>query len=179
MENSTIPPVQPQAPAVAIPSQAVPTPHHTPVWLMLLMLFVFPPLGWFFMWKEKSYHLWFATTIFIYGLFGFVLNAVIIVYVMPHLSSIYSGLGIAQGSTLLTSKYMLVLGILISDAMMFFGIYLWYYIKKHGVLDGRLLIITAVLLAINYFVPTISAIISLSWVISTAYEVVNAVGYSQ
>lgn len=142
---------------------------------MLAMLFLFPPIGWFFMWKEKKYHSWFATTVFFYGIMGFILNAIVIVYITPYLPSIYEGLGISDPSPI-ESKYMLSLGIIIADAMMFFGMYLWYYVKKHGEIHGPLLLFTAFLLFINYVVPTISAIISIPWMLSTLYEVTNAAG---
>ncbi len=173
MENNppqALSPNSPIAPTIVASYQ-----HHTPTWMMLAMLFLFPPIGWFFMWKEKAYHSWFATTVFFYGIMGFLLNAIIIVYVAPYLPAIYERLGIADPSPI-PSKYMLSLGILIADAMMFFGIYLWYYVKKHGEIHGPLLIATAFLLFINYVVPTISAIISIPWILSTLYEVTNAVG---
>jgi hypothetical protein len=175
MENKP-PQAIPQAPVVSpntTPPVAPPASHHTPTWMMLAMLFIFPPVGWFFMWREREYHSWFATTVFFYGLMGFVLNAIIILVVAPYLPTIYSGIGISDPSPI-PSKYMLSLGVIIADLLMFFGIYLWYYVKKHGEIHGPLLVFTALLLFINYFVPTISAIISVPWLINTFKEVMQA-----
>ena len=161
--------------SVPPPASPVRIPHHTAQWLMLLMLFIFPPIGWYFMWKEKEYHSWFATTIFIYGLFGFILNALIIIFIAPQIQTIYGSLNITDPS-FIPGPYVLTLGILISDAQMFFGIYLWNVVKKQGQLAGRLLVVTAMLLFINYIIPTISAVISFWWMLSTIYTVTNAVG---
>jgi hypothetical protein len=168
---TTIP--QPNVQTIAPPP--APGYHHTANWLMLLMLFVFPPVGWYFMWKEKEYHTWFATTIFIYGLFGFVLNAMLIVIIAPMLPGVLDRYGIADRSFIPTPS-LLILGILIADAQMFFGIYLWRIVKKQGKLGRKILFITAILLFVNYIIPTVSAIISLWWIINTFNTVKDAAG---
>lgn len=115
---------------------------HTSGFIVTLLLFIFPPIAWYFMWKEKRYYSWFVTLIIIYGVVYFLLFASQAFIVGPKLSALYQSMNTAQPTT---SKILPFIMTILTLLQIGFGIYLMGKIKKGNVTKTNLLISVIIL----------------------------------
>lgn len=144
MPNSTIP-------ATSL-SPTLPTPVATPKigkskHLILILLIVFPPLAWYYMWKEDRYHNWFASVLIIDGLIFIATAILLLATIYPPITQLFTAVK-AEHPT--TAKIMPYLFIALGIIEVAYGLYL--RIKTHHLplLPKKLLVLVIILLSIHF-----------------------------
>lgn len=103
--------------------------HHL---LLVVCLFVFPPVSLYLMWKYKEYHVWFATLSWVSGALLFVYTLILNFGILPQiqkaLNSNSGGSGVVLGGS--------VILILITFALIQTG--LGFYLKRQYKVRGDL-----------------------------------------
>lgn len=164
---------EPSTTQEAIQNQTV-APHQTPKWIVIALLLFFPPVAWYFMWKEKQYHSWFSIIILLYAVIPLITLGTMLLFVIPQLMELYDSLNIQNP----TAPYIypaVIGGIVISIAQILYAVYIRKQVKTHGQLSKNLLIITVTILALNYLFASLgTAAINLS-VITPIYTLVNSI----
>jgi hypothetical protein len=68
---------------------------HFSKWLVLLLLFILPPLAWFLIWKDEHYHRWAYRLLWVYGVLGLMIVVIETVFVIPQLLLLYRNLNVS------------------------------------------------------------------------------------
>lgn len=109
-----------------------PKPHIYPPLVIVGLIWFFPPAAWYLMWKDKTYHSWFAYLLWIFGgatlVFVFVQSA----FVIPKLMYLYSEFNASVPSP----WPMAIISGAIGLAQVLFGAYLRQQFKKNGRIFG-------------------------------------------
>lgn len=121
-------------------------PKFFPVWEIVLLLFVFPPIAWFYMWKHRSYHLWLVNSLYIYSIATFGVGLYLFFFDFQSLREIYRMLGIADGLT--TEQVLISLPILLSLSLLILALHLKSKLKKQGKLTESQLTMTMVIIVL-------------------------------
>lgn len=125
--------------------------HKYASWLVSLLLLVFPPVALYLMWRDKTYHSWFAWISWVFG--GFLLLYFLFInYVLvPRINGMIA-VASAQKVVFSLWDWVLVLGLGIGQFGL--GFLLKKQIKKTGSLTAILLIVAILLLVADYVVPS-------------------------
>lgn len=119
-------------------------PHHTSPIVIILLLIFFAPLAWYFMWKEKRYHKWFAVLLTFYPIIAIIIIFPMAIFVIPKLTTLYKETG-ANPPTPWTP---LLITLIVNLLQISFGIYLFYKAKSPLATPKILLLIAVTLLAL-------------------------------
>lgn len=151
-------PIQSQAQAVAeeaVFEDLVPRPkptlaHH---FMVMLFLFVFPPVSFYIMWKYKDYHGWFASICWVSGIFLLLYTLIINFGVVPQIQKIVTQYGTNdKGFVGLDIRYVYIL-IAISVVQIVYGLYLRRKFRQRGDLPKVDIVLSMIILAFGYFIP--------------------------
>lgn len=152
-QQVTSPQAQPQQPV-----SSAEKPARTPEWIIVMLLFVFPPIAWVLMWKEKRYHAWFVKILIISGLITIVSSIAFYFTTVPYLTQLYASLNVEN-----TNEEAIVLGnilgILLSVLQILYALYLRRRLKKNGKLSLVEYLICIVLLIVNLYVALIGPLL--------------------
>lgn len=127
--------------------------HHTPKWIIVIFLWIFPFAAWFLMWREKEYHTWFPSILFINGAIMSVFFLIYGFFILPLLLRFYTIAGILKKPSFSFELAMafVIYGIL----QILFSIPAKSKAKKHIELSDRLLVVTTVFLVADYLILSI------------------------
>lgn len=124
--------------------------HH---FMVMLFLFVFPPVSFYIMWKFKDYHGWFASICWISGIFLFLYTLIINFGVVPQIQKIVTQYGTNnKGFVGLDIRFVYLL-IAISILQIVYGLYLRRKFKQRGDLPKVDIVLSMIILAFGYFIP--------------------------
>lgn len=122
--------------------------HHL---LLVVCLFVFPPVSLYLMWKYKEYHVWFATLSWVSGalllVYTFVLNFVI----LPRIQKVFSSYGGNSGVTLGGPVILILIAFAILQTGL--GFYLRRRYKERGDLTKGEMSLAMGLYGLGYLLP--------------------------
>jgi hypothetical protein len=82
------------------PVQASGQEHHIPAIVITLLLLFFPPLAFWFIYKDKKYHSWFFSLILLAGIASILINMFSIILIIPQLSLLFANLNIPYAPSL-------------------------------------------------------------------------------
>lgn len=148
----------------AVPEPIIP-PHRSSSSLITLFLFVFPPISWYLLWKDKTRHGWFPNLLIIYAATTLLTYVPFQFLAVPQLSNLYNITETSSTNPLLTYFY-----IVISAAQLAYGIYLK---RKPKPFINAQLAISTLMLAINFAIMTVgiySTILSILKPITSIYS---------
>jgi len=99
----------------------LPSENAIPKWVIIVLLLIFPPVAFYLMWKEKSYHKWFANLLIFVGSLTSILGIIQILIVTPKLLDLYKEFNTKISPTHSVAAYLLIVFGIIEFS---FGIYL-------------------------------------------------------
>lgn len=106
--------------------------HQHRTLLIVALIWIFPPAAWYLMWKDKTYHSWFAYLTWIFGgatlLIVFLQSAIVI----PKMMNLYSDFSVSVPNPWPTVIISGAFGL----AQIIFGIYLYQQVKKSSQIQG-------------------------------------------
>lgn len=119
--------------------------------LILFLLLAFPPIAWYFMWIDKSYHHWFGKLLIVSGLLALGITLSSFAAIGTSVDQLYASLGVtnAHQSLITVSTY---LGIGFAIIQVFFGLYLQHRIKTQTAMSRTELVMAVFLLAASFYV---------------------------
>jgi hypothetical protein len=142
---------------------------HFSKWLVLLLIFIFPPLAWFLIWRDEHYHRWAYRLLWIYGVLGLITVAIEAVYVIPQLLLLYRNLNVPIPPNITIG---IVIAVLICIAEIIFGFILRNKLNKNDASSKQfvaisflVIIIAAAIWSAGLFAGIISPIYNLIGVI--------------
>lgn len=157
---------QVKLPQVAMQIQ---TPHkRTSRSLIVILLFVFPPLAWFFMMADKTYHHWLIKVLFLSGIITLCLLLLFYFVIGIQITELYDLLGLQHALDIEILRGSMLAGAVFAVLQIAFALYCHQYLKHHGELHHFQLVIITILfvsaLAIAILPPimTIFAIYTLT-----------------
>jgi hypothetical protein len=143
--------------------------YHTSKIVIILLFLIFPPIAWYFMWKEKSYHIWFSSLLFLYAFFSVILTASMLFIVLPSIPTLYAGL---NAETPDTQRYypisIMVLVFCFFQAA--FAIYTRKKTLQNQGLSNNLLALSILLLVVSYIVTSFGIGTLTSLIITPLYS---------
>lgn len=147
-QPASLPIQNPDVPA-AMPTRMHPLPSSgipgsTSRWIIVLLLIFFPPLAWYFMWKEARYHRWFPVILWLYGFLSIVLFSLIVFLIYPQLNKLYESLEIERENAWLPYAAYAAIGL--SACELIFGVFLHKKSRNKTALSKKLLTITIAIL---------------------------------
>lgn len=135
---------------LSTPTQSNTVPQiHTPRWLIILLLFFFPPGAWYFMWKIRAYHAWFPYLLWLYGGVILLLSSLQLFVVIPKLSALYTEIKAAQNNVAFAQNLFIAL-IVFAVAQIVFSFYLKGRIKSSTEPPWKLMWVTIAIFIIDY-----------------------------
>lgn len=142
-------------------SQRKVTPKRTPHSVIVLFLLFFPPLAWFFMMIDKTYHHWLIKVLFISGIISLSLLSFFYLTVGIELIDLYTILGLENlaKNTLITAS--MWTGAIFAVLQIIVAIYSHHYLKHHGKLQKSQLVIISILLISSLAVALIPPLMML------------------
>ncbi|MEN9407893.1 MAG: hypothetical protein RLZZ455_1109 [Candidatus Parcubacteria bacterium] len=152
-----------------LPSSVLP--GSTPTWIIILLLVFFPPLAWYFMWKEARYHRWFPVLLWLYGIISITLFAIITIFVYPQINKLFESLNIERENTWL--PYAAGTAVLLGICEILFGIFLFKKTQNGTALPNKLLLITLIILFIQWITIPVWTIITQVSIISPVYMITS------
>lgn len=163
-------PIQNSNPEVSSSPQ---TPNHLSPWSIILLLFFFPPLAWYCMWKNPRYHSWFPILLIILGLLSLSTSFLIAFVVYPQIRILTESLNMKQS---FWTEYAAYGAVLVGLLEITFGIYVFQRVNANATLSKSLLTISVLILSAYYILGPIVAVFSALSVITPIYTLTNAVG---
>ena len=133
---------------VKIPSKVLP---KTPSWLVILLLSIFPPAAFYFMWKDEAYHGWFAPLNWLFGFSLFAFGMFMEFVLLPQLAILYTELGTAQPPE--TAQYFIYAIFMLSFLQIVFGFVLKMERKKVSRLPALYLFASILFFILDYVIP--------------------------
>ncbi|MBI3342215.1 hypothetical protein HY024_03780 [Candidatus Curtissbacteria bacterium] len=141
-----------EAKVQAVLQQNTPGPvRKTASWKVTLALAVFPPLGFYLMWKDKTYHSWFSWLNWVFGIFLLVYIWYAVYILIPQINHALGGI---NGKVVSLSSFETIAIVGFSILQIAIGFWIRFSVRKNGELGRGMLICAIVLLSLDYFVPT-------------------------
>jgi hypothetical protein len=113
--------------STSYPSQS----SRVPEWVIVMLLLSVQPLAWYFIWKDKKYHGWFATILFFNSILSIIIPIILLFTVIPQLSQLYVSLRITNPSTFIPQAGAVCM-ILLAFWQLWFSLQLRKRIKAKG-----------------------------------------------
>lgn len=173
MDPKQTPPAQvvpPQVQTAAIPvSAAAKNPTRTPRSIIVFLLLVLPPLAWFFMWIDKTYHHWFAKMLIVSGLLSLVFLAFFYFTVGVQTTQLYNALGMKNMDAEQMIRFSMLGGAAAALLQIVLGVFIHYYLQHHGALTKPLLLLTVVLLSVSLAIAVLPPLMTIQTIYSALY----------
>lgn len=121
----------------------------TPVWLVYVLLFIFPPAAWFIIWKYRKFHFLFPIILWVYSgttLLFFLIQAI---FIVPKMLSIYAEFNTEIPRIGITAVYG---GIIFTLLEIIFAFYLFKKNKTGGGIPKAGMIGTVILYTLHWLV---------------------------
>ncbi len=131
-------------PSSSMDSSYSESPPTLSTWFLIFLLIIFPPLAWYFLYKDKRYHRWFPILLYIYGALLLVSVGVMQTSIMQ-LIGLYNGMGVKVPFTVYTS---VPIGIVFAAVMILFGLFLGMKIRAEK--DNKGILITVILFFVSF-----------------------------
>lgn len=126
--------------------------------LIVILLWLFAPAAWIVMWKDKRYHSWFPTLLYMNGvIFGFVFLTQGIV-VLPRLQIWYDQMNVHTVPNFTPSIAIALIGFCIFQ--IFLGVYLKSKIRTHGHLLDHLIALVLAIFTIDFIFGFITGLLA-------------------
>lgn len=150
-QNTTPQPLPTPQPASVPVTTEKPVTGRVSASLILFLLLAFPPVAWYFMWRDKTYHHWFGKLLIISGLLALGITLSSFAAIGTSVDQLYASLGVHNtNQELLTmSTY---LGIGFAVIQVFFGLYLQHRIKAQTAMSRTELVMAIFLLAASFYI---------------------------
>lgn len=160
IEKAEVPPLQQASP---------PTPQTSSVskHLILILLVLFPPLAWYYMWKENKYHNWFASVLMIDGLIFIGTSILLMAAVYPPITQLYDSLALPHPVLAETLPYVFII---IGVIEILYGLYLKTQTRNTKSLSKSLLVVAVFLLLVHFIGLPLGQGFSYFSTISTLYN---------
>jgi hypothetical protein len=161
----------PQPTPTTPPVQNNPQPQNTSKGpskhLILILLIIFPPAAWYYMWKENRYHNWFASVLIVDGLI-FIATAILFLLAIYYpITQASSTLGVTTPEIASTIQYVFIaLGVI----EIIYGLFLRLKTHHFTSLPKSYLIAAIILLTIHYVGLPLGQIASYASTISRIYN---------
>lgn len=120
---------------------------HTSAWIVVVLLLIFPPLAWYFMWRERRYHSWFPMLVVLYGVLTLVVSLVFTVLVLPKFIDLYRDFGVRFPTNAWVMSYA---GIAYGILQVSFGLYARRRLITSAKPVEWLLAVSVLLLLLNF-----------------------------
>lgn len=144
-------------------------PHKYANWLVTLLLLVFPPAAFYFMWRDATYHKWFVWMSWFLGGFLVVYFLFANYFLVPRINTLVSAASAPQISFGFI-EWVSVFGLGIAQFVV--GFVLRMQLKKAGKISTLWLVIAVALLLIDYLAPTVMY----SKIVGSVYSSMGAIG---
>jgi hypothetical protein len=135
--------------------------HEYPKSLIVLLFFIFPPLAWFFLVIDKSYHTWFPKVLLLSGLISLGFLALSYFSVGTQIEQLYKSLGVENKDEVLI-QLSFMSSIVVAVLQILFAFLVHQYLKKHTSLNKSLLTIVIILLGIGSIIGFLPLLITLN-----------------
>lgn len=157
-------PVSP-AQTTAIPIKPLPT--RTPRSLIVFLLFALPPVAWFLMWIDTSYHHWFSKMLIISGMLSSIFIAYFYLTAGIQTAELHRALGTENAGANTIILVSTLGGLIAAILQILLGVFIHYYIQRHGLLSKPLLAITIVLLTASLTISFLPPLVTIQTIYST------------
>jgi hypothetical protein len=170
MEQNTTPQPVPASQSTPVPpTTAKPVTGRVSASLILFLLLAFPPIAWYFMWRDKTYHHWFGKLLIISGILALGITLSSFAAIGTSIDRLYASLGVtnAHQSLITMTTY---LGIAFAIIQVLFGLYLQHRMKKQPSMSRSELSLAVFLLAASFYV----AFLPLIFIVQDLYPAIAA-----
>lgn len=122
--------------------------HHL---LLVVCLFIFPPVALYLMWKYKEYHVWYATVSWVSGALLFVYTLALNFVILPNVQKTLNSNGKGSGVTLGMSVILILIAFALVQTGL--GFYLRRQYKTRGDLTKGEMVLAIGLYGLGYLLP--------------------------
>jgi hypothetical protein len=129
-------------------------PKRTSRSVIVFLLLAFPPLAWFFMWTDKTYHHWFGKLLIASGLLALGITLLSFITIGTQVDQLYESLGVKHTNAALISMTN-YLGAGFALLQIIFGVYLQSRMKTHTSLNQAERFMAVFLLTASLYVAFI------------------------
>ena len=148
------------------------TPRRTSAWLVLALLFLFPPAALYFIWKETGYHRWFAYLLWLSGGYGLIMGIIQFTIVLPRLLQLYQDF---NADVDLVSIYGSAAAPLVFGVVgMFLGVIDYHKVSGGNRLSGIWLGVTLVWFGLSYLFTAYAIYLSMYSAILPIYNLTTS-----
>jgi len=170
MDPKQTPPVQPpvaQTQVAAVPVKPLPT--RTPRSIIIFLLLVLPPLAWFLMWIDKTYHHWFSKILIVSGISSLIFLGFFYFTVGVQTRQLYHALGMKGADSQQMIIFSMLGGMAAALLQLVLGLFIHYYLKHHEALSKLLLLLSVVLLSVALAIAVIPPLMTVQTIYSALY----------
>ncbi len=149
--------------SVSSPEATEPGPERarsrTPRSLIVMLLLILPPLAWFLMWRDKTYHHWFGKILLVSAGISLAFLGFFYIFVYLRIGELYQSLGLPTANETLAVSA-IGIGIFLTLLEIFYAWYV-YRMTKNGYLTPFQLLVTIIFLLLNSYLTMIGPLIVL------------------
>ena len=149
------------------------TSSHQAAWIIILLLIFFPPLAWYFMWREPRYHTWFPVLLLIYSAISLTILSIVFFFVYPQINKLYESLDVVKPNS--WSQYAIYALFALAVLQILFSFVLFRQLKIHHILKKNYLVATIFFLALYYLSTPIFSVFAQLSAITPIYTLTNSV----
>ncbi len=152
----------------------LPEPSHTHPLTIISWLFIFPPLGFYFIYKDPKYHSWVTNLLYITSVFPLVIFLIQALIVVPQLKVIYAETGAPADYPRLTAYYITLF--LLSIGQIIYGVYLKNLLGQSLPDTKKYLLLGFVIMSFGLFLESWISGIFLNAILYPIYNLSNYMG---